>query len=154
MRLTVFIALTLLVNTARATLSNAKLQVIKTIVAAADKVEVPRELLLAICYTESGFRTSGVTHQDGTYVSIGVCQIQLPTALYVDKVYKHKHKATENRLHDTYTNAFYAAKFLKLKLKQYNNNWYLAADAYNKNNAVSENTEYVKAIKRYLAVYK
>lgn len=111
---------------------------------AADKVEIPREILLALCWNESSFRTKGVTHVDGGTLSYGICQIKLDTAQYMDKVYKHKIPVTAAKLEDPKFNAFYAAKFLKFQFNRYDGDWMLAVDAYNKFNAISTHTQYVK----------
>lgn len=111
---------------------------------AADTAEIPRELLLAVCWGESTFRTHGVTHKDGGTLSHGVCQVKLATAVWMDQVYGHSIKATSKRLEDTKTNAFYAAKYLKYQLERYHGNWKLAVDAYNKGRAVSSRSKYVK----------
>jgi soluble lytic murein transglycosylase-like protein len=117
--------------------------VIKAIIWSADKVEVPRELLLALCWGESSFRTN-VTRLDGKTLSHGICQVKLETAQHMDLVFKHKIKATRERLENTTINAFYAAKYLKYQLQQYDGDWVLAIDAYNKGTAYGANTKYVK----------
>lgn len=62
----------------------------------------------------------------------------------MDDIYNHSTKVTPKTLDNTKINAFYAAKYLKYQLKRYNYNILLAVDAYNKHNAVSENTKYVR----------
>lgn len=129
--------------------------VIKDIIWAADLVEVPRALLLAICWGEGSFRTDAkLTHMDGHSLSYGTCQVKMSLATHMDTVYKHAVKATPNRLSVTKINAFYAAKALKFHLKRYHGNWQLAVDAYNKYTAISENTEYVKKVKKSLEIIK
>lgn len=123
---------------------------INAIIWAADKAEVPRELVLAICWGESNFRTTGVTHIDGDTLSHSICQVKLDTAKWMDRVYKHKVKATPERLENPKLNAFYAAKLLKYQLDRYNDNWPLAIDAYNKGTAVSHDSQYVKKFYKYL----
>jgi soluble lytic murein transglycosylase-like protein len=128
---------------------------IQAIIWAADAVEVPRELLLAICWNESSFRTgSGITHKDGLTLSYGLCQIKLGTAKFMDTIYRHKIKATPKRLRDPRINAFYSAKYLKYQLHRYHNDWKLAVDAYNKHRAQGRNTKYVKRFKKSLALIK
>lgn len=121
--------------------------VIKSVVWAADKVEVPRALLLALCWGE-GWASKSMgkdpTHMDGDTLSYGICQVKLETAEWMDKLYKHKIKATPSRLEDPKINAFYAAKYLKYQLKQYDNSWQLAVDAYNKGSAAGNDTIYVR----------
>ena len=49
-------------------------KVIGDIIWAADKAEVPRELVLTVCWGESNFKTKGVTHIDGATLSHSICQ--------------------------------------------------------------------------------
>jgi hypothetical protein len=118
-------------------------KVVKDIIWSADKVGIPRELLLSICWGESSFRLNQ-THLDGASLSYGICQVKLSTAQYMDKVYKHKHLITSARLENTKINAFYAAKYIHYQLKRYKGDWKLSVDAYNKHNAVSKHTAYVR----------
>lgn len=135
--------------------------VIKQIVWAADKAEVPRELMLALCWGE-GWSTKAKgknpTHIDGkgknATLSHGICQVKLETAQFMDYVYKHKVKATRQRLEDNKVNAFYASKLIKYHLRENNNDWHLAVDAYNKGTAYGDNTKYVKHFKQSLAFIK
>lgn len=119
---------------------------IKSIIWAADKAQVPRELVLAVCWGESSFRTTGVTHVDGETPSYGVCQVKLETAQFIDKFYRLKHKVTPERLNSTMINAFYAAKYLKYQLNRYKQDWKLAVDAYNKGTALGHKTKYVRKV--------
>ena len=119
-------------------------KIIQSIIWAADTAEVPRELVLAVCWGESSFRTKGVTHVDGETPSYGICQVKMETARFMDKLYKHKAKATPKRLEDFKVNAFYAAKYLKYHLDRYDDDWKLAVDAYNKGTAIGHKTKYVK----------
>lgn len=117
---------------------------IKAIIWAADKAEVPRELVLAVCWGESSFRNKLVTHMDGETPSYGVCQVKLETARFMDKIYHHKVKATPKMLDKVGINAFYAACYLRYQLAKYNQDWKLAVDAYNKGHAKGHKTQYVK----------
>jgi soluble lytic murein transglycosylase-like protein len=146
MRNVILILLALLISTEASAKDFEKkyYYIIKDIMWAADKVEIPREILLALCWNESSFRTKGMTHVDGGTLSYGICQIKLDTAQYMDKVYKHKILVTAIKLEDPKFNAFYAAKFLKFQFNRYDGNWMLAIDAYNKFNAIGINTKYVK----------
>jgi soluble lytic murein transglycosylase-like protein len=133
--------------------NKAEYLIIKDIIWAADKAEVPRALLLSVCWTENRFNANNdPTHIDGKSLSYGQCQIKLGTASHMDWVFKHKTKVTAERLKTVKINAFYAAKYLKTKLKKYNGNWQLAADAYNKNIAISVNTKYVKKFNTGLSI--
>jgi soluble lytic murein transglycosylase-like protein len=134
------------------TLLNAQnTQVIEFIVKAADLVQVPRELLLALCWTESSYRTNLPLKMDGASPSIGICQVKEGTALYVDKVYHHKRPATINKLQNPYINALYAAKYLKLQMRRYGGNWQLALDGYNRGYAKSQQSQYVKRVLAHMA---
>jgi soluble lytic murein transglycosylase-like protein len=119
---------------------------IATLTRAANDVGIPPELLIAVAWTESNLRTKHVTHVDGSTPSYGPLQIKLETARWVDKVYHHKHLATPTRLENTYLNAYYAAKYIKLLLSQYNNNWEYAIEAYNIGHAVHGKSQYVHKV--------
>lgn len=120
-------------------------KVVEDIIWAADLVRIPRPLLLTVCWGEGRFRTDArLTHMDGSTLSHGTCQVKLKTAQFMDDIYNHSTKVTPKTLDNTKINAFYAAKYLKYQLKRYNYNILLAVDAYNKHNAVSENTKYVR----------
>lgn len=128
---------------------------IATITKAANDVGIPSELLIAVAWTESNLRTKHVTHVDGSTPSYGPLQIKLETAQWVDKVYHHKNLATPTRLENTYLNAYYAAKYLKLLLSQYNDNWEYAIEAYNIGHAVHGKSQYVhKVMKEVHNVHK
>lgn len=149
MKLRVFILLLaslISCNVAEAKLSKARLQVVETIIKAADKVQVPRELLLAICWTESSYRATLKPRIDGDTESHGICQVKLETAEYMDEVYGHRHKVTRDKLQSPYLNAFYAAKYLRYQLNRYNWDWKKAIDAYNKGHHVSSESEYVQKV--------
>ena len=90
---------------------------------------------------------------DGGSLSHGVCQIKLSTALYMDDVFKHKTRATALRLENPAVNAFYAAKYLKYQMTRYKN-LKLAIDAYNKHNAVSAQSVYVKKYEKNFNIFK
>lgn len=125
--------------------------VIKDIIWAADKVDVPREILLALCWGESSFR-SNVSHMDNGSMSYGTCQVKLETAQWLDKVYHHAHKATAAKLENTKVNAFYAAKYLQYQLVRYDGDWTKAIDAYNagsaQNTRPGKKTKYIKKVEK------
>lgn len=125
--------------------------VIKDIIWAADKVDVPRELLLALCWGESSFRSNS-THMDNGTLSYGTCQVKLATAEWLDKVYHHKNRATALRLEDNKVNAFYAAKYLQYQLVRYDGDWMKAVDAYNAGSAQhlkpGKKTKYIKKVEK------
>jgi len=121
-------------------------QVIDAIIKAADTVEVPRELVLAVCWVESSYRRGLKPKLDGDTPSYGICQVKLITANYMDTVYKHRIKATPKRLQNEYVNAFYAAKYLKYQLTRYQGDVHKAIDAYNKGRVVSVQSVYVRKV--------
>lgn len=116
---------------------------------AAHIVGVPSDLLTAICKTESSLRPIK-SIQDGVTKSYGICQVKLETAQWMDKVYKHKHKATEAILHQPYTNALYAAKYLRLQYLRYHGNWVMAITAYNKGHASPQDRTYFNRVRKVL----
>lgn len=125
--------------------------VIQDIIWAADKVDVPRELMLALCWGESSFRTDkNLNHMDHGSISYGTCQVKLETALWMDRIYHHKVKATAIRLQNVKINAFYAAKYLQYQLVRYDGDWSRAVDAYNAGSAqhTQRDTKYVRKVKR------
>ena len=139
------LALALIGNTALAK-HVTKAEVVDIIVKAADQAEIPRELLLAVCWVESSYRTKLKPRMDGESKSYGLCQIKLETAQFLDDVYKHRIEATEERLANPYVNAFYGAKYLKYQLTRYKGDWRKAVDAYNKGRHVSSESEYVQRV--------
>lgn len=149
MRTILLVSLIFTAHTASADTFNRKhYDVIQSVVWAADKAEIPRSLLLAVCYGESNFNTKKkLTHMDGKTLSFGICQVKLESAQWLDLYCKHKMKVTPLRLNDHKVNAFYAAKLLKYQLKRYKGNWQLAVDAYNKGTAISSKSGYVKRFK-------
>lgn len=129
---------------------------IKDIIWAADAVKVPRALLLAICWGEGAFRSDKeLTHMDGGSLSYGTCQIKMSLAKDMVRLYPNSSKKvplTAENLNNTHTNAYYAALALKFHLQRYDGNWQMAADAYNKYNALGIETEYVKRVNKHLTM--
>jgi soluble lytic murein transglycosylase-like protein len=123
--------------------------VITSIIESADEIEIPRELLLALCWSESSFRTNLPNKLDGKTPSYGICQMKLETAQFIDRYYHNKVKASKQRLLNPKTNARYAAQYLKFQLKRYKGDWRKATDAYNKGRAVSRKSTYVKRITKH-----
>lgn len=119
--------------------------VIRKVMNAAEQSNIPKELLFAVCFVESNYKIVP-PKIDGRTPSYGICQIKLETAQLMDRVYKHRVKVTATRLQDDFTNAFYAAKYLKYQLKRYKGDWKKAIDAYNKGHHVSSNSMYVKRV--------
>lgn len=130
-------------------LTTSQYSVAKDIVWAADKLKVPRPLLLALCWGEGAFRQDAkLTHMDGKSLSYHTCQVKFETAEFMDHWYHNKVKVTDTRLRNTKINAFYAAQHLSYQLKRYHNNWQKAVDAYNKGTAVSAKSRYVKRVQK------
>lgn len=110
---------------------------------AAKEVGVPPDLLSAICYAESHHKVKAYVHADGTgdNHAFGVCQVLLETAEQFgfrdercrDDFTDNKERRTYSncKLFGPYTNAFYAAKYLKYQLDRYNNSWIYAVASYN-----------------------
>jgi hypothetical protein len=110
---------------------------------AAEKVGVPPELLSAICYAESNHRPNAFVYSDGTGTNhaFGACQVLLETAREMGfkddrcendfRYRKQERKWKYCKLFGYYTNAYYAAKYLKRQLKRYENSWIHATAAYN-----------------------
>ena len=126
---------------------------------AADKVGVPVELLSAICWAESRQEPIAYVHGDGSNNNhaYGMCQILYTTALDMGmkkdlgcegdfrtlkalgnagivtipeyEVPERNYKTC--KLFGPYTNAYYAAKYLRWKLDTYNESWISAIAAYN-----------------------
>lgn len=128
-------------------LTKSQFDVAKDIVWAADKSDVPRALLLAVCWGEGSFRKDKkLTHLDGNSLSHGTCQVKLATAKSMDSWYHNRYKATHERLENPKVNAFYAGLYLKYWLKIHNYNWQKAVDSYNKGRLVSDKSKYVKKV--------
>jgi len=116
-----------------------------TIFKAAKFVGVSGHLLAAICFTESHFQNVMV-EDDGNGPSYGICQVKLDTAHHMDEMFNHKNPATAERLMDPYSNAFYAAKFVKYQLARYGGSERMAIDAYNRGYCQNSNSKYVKQV--------
>ena len=130
----------------------SRVRTLDAIVKAAELVEVPTALVLAVCWHEGwglndAKRGKAVLNKpDGATYSYGICQVKLETAQYLDARFKHRTKATPDRLKTDFVNAFYAAKYLKVQLAEYDGDWRLAIDAYNKGSNPKANTEYVRRV--------
>jgi len=94
------------------------------ILAIAKTVGVPGHLMLAICSQESNLKNVLVPHDVGS-PSYGICQIKSNTAKMLG------FKGLPIGLMDPHINVAYAAKYLKMQLKRYDNDWCKAAAAYN-----------------------
>lgn len=116
------------------------------------EVGVPEKLLRAICWSETKFNPEAYNDGDGKGMNhaFGVCQVLLDTASelgfkdsncrrsFLDKIDEYSgvitkvsRKYKDCKLFGLYTNILYAAKYLKVKLVQYDNSWVSAIAAYN-----------------------
>lgn len=118
----------------------------------AKTVGVPGALLLAICSHESnGFKDQFVANDKGT-PSYGVCMVKEDTA----KMFGYTGKS--EGLMNAKLNAKLAAKYLKYQLDRYDNNWCMAAAAYNagtffesrRHPGKPKNFKYVSHVKRHI----
>lgn len=121
---------------------------------AAKKVGVDTNLLKAICWVESKHDATAMNYLDGgPHNSVGLCQVQFRTATYMG------YKGTKEGLLDPYTNAYYAAKYLKYQIKRYDD-VDLAVLAYNagsikyNKDGVIINFEYLTKVKKALEKYE
>lgn len=116
----------------------------KSIKKAANKNKVPPSLLRAICSAESNLDPHAYRFGDGgeKNSAIGMCQILYNTARdygFNDKRCAKSFKGLDKmskiyktcKLFGPYTNAYYAAKYLKFQLDRYDNSWISAIAAYN-----------------------
>lgn len=83
-------------------------------IAASIQYGLPQGLLSSLCYIESTHNIHAIHRDDGTANSVGVCQIQLPTAKGLG------FKGTEKDLMKPENNIKYAAKYLKHQIDRYN----------------------------------
>jgi soluble lytic murein transglycosylase-like protein len=108
--------------------ADSKPDAIKVIITnAAEAVGVSKELLSAICYVESRHKSNSSNINDGKdgKTSHGLCQIKYDTARFVG------YRGSVKGLYDSKINALYAAKYLLYQLRRYNQDYRLAAAAYN-----------------------
>ena len=90
---------------------------------------LPPKLLESLCWVESKHNINAVHHDDGNYDSLGICQIQLPTAQQLG------FKGTVAQLMKPKTNIRYASLYLRHQILRYNNNIEKALVAYNQGSA-------------------
>ena len=110
---------------------------------------LPKDLLKSVCYVESNNNIKVKSIFDGGSYSYGMCQIKLPTARSVGFIGKYK------LLYQPAINIKYAAKYLSLKLNEYNGDIKKSLTAYNRgsyNKGMSDSNKYV--VKVILALYE
>lgn len=129
-----------------------------SILRAAEEVGIPPALLWAVCYSESGLKAAAYVHNDGLQdnSAFGVCQVLYHTAVELgmkpdlkclkdfrtfdeklsggslpedDKTLERSYKTC--KLFGPYTNAYYAAKYLKKQIDRYNGSEISGIAAYN-----------------------
>lgn len=121
------------------------------ILAAAKSAHVAGSLLLAICTQESNLTNAYVMHDNGS-PSIGVCQLKYGTAQMLG------FKGRPMDLMNPYTNASYAAKYLRYQQARYGNDWHKLAASYNAGSYLPSekvpgcprNLKYVQQVKKRL----
>lgn len=87
--------------------------------------ELPRGLLVAVCYVESHHKTNAVHKDDGNSPSIGLCQVKLSTARMLG------YKGSEKGLINPATNVHFAAKYLAYQFFRYKGDIVKAIASYN-----------------------
>lgn len=86
---------------------------------------LPPGLLKAVCFVESKHDVGAIHYNDGNANSVGICQLQLPTA----RVLGFKRSETDLRQVDS--NISFAARYLHRQLWRYHRNIPKAIAAYN-----------------------
>lgn len=84
---------------------------VNLLIAAALAQGVPADIFVSMCWVESNHNQYALSVNDGGEDSIGVCQIKLTTAREVG------YKGGSIGLFDPATNARYAAKYFKKKIR-------------------------------------
>jgi soluble lytic murein transglycosylase-like protein len=108
--------------------------------AAAETNHVPLRLLTAVCMVESRLRPHAINPHDKGSPSYGLCQLKLATAQSVGFIGRHQ------KLYNPFINAYYAAKYLRLKYDKYGHNWVKAVSAYNGAKVISANADYINRV--------
>lgn len=114
-------------------LKHAKADEVKAAIRLAEYTKgIPKNLLKAVCKTESGLDKTALRLKDGgKHTSYGLCQIQYQTAVFL------RYTGDEHGLMNVYTNALYSAEYLKYQYRRYGN-WYDAISAYNSGSATRD----------------
>lgn len=101
-------------------------------------------LLSAICWVESGHKTSAVSVHDGGSPSYGQCQVKLETA----RLMGFRGRVTELWFNPV-VNRTYAARYLRWQLERYEGRVDYAVAAYNAGSVRGgkiKNQRYIKAV--------
>lgn len=114
--------------------------ILTTLKIAALKVQIPFELLRAICTVESGLDTKAFVAVDGLTPSYGVCQVKYKTAKFLGFT------GRASQLNLVHINTYYAARYIKYQLKRYKGDTKKAISAYNRGTAHSSNRKYVSKV--------
>lgn len=93
--------------------------------AASQLNNLPPGLLSALCFVESDHVPTAIHRDDGRHNSVGICQIQLPTARFLG------FKGSETQLRKVDTNISLASDYLGYQLRRYHGNIAKAVSAYN-----------------------
>jgi len=135
-------------------LSIKALAVTDVIIKAANTVGVDSKVLKAICWVESSHNPKAINYNDGNgHNSMGLCQVQYPTAKDMG------YKGTKLGLLEPYTNAYYAAKYLKYQLTRYKDidlailAYNAGSIRYNKKGLII-NFNYLNKVKKALKIYE
>ncbi len=86
---------------------------------------LPEGVMSAVCYVESSHRSQVIHKDDGHGNSVGLCQIKVETARLLGFT------GNQTDLLNPYSNAYWAAKYLKKQLVRYDNDLGKALSAYN-----------------------
>lgn len=86
---------------------------------------LPEGLLSAVCYVESHHNPKAMHHDDGGADSVGVCQIQPPTARLLG------YKGPKAHLRDWPLNIMLAGQYLRRQIDRYDGDVPKAVSAYN-----------------------
>jgi len=86
---------------------------------------LPPGLQSALCFVESSHNVKAVHHDDGSANSVGVCQVQLPTARVLG------FKGSETELYRVDTNVNLSGAYISKQLRRYNGDVVKAISAYN-----------------------
>ena len=138
-----WLILTGLLMTQNATAKPSKKYMHQSFAKAAGRVGVPIALLKAICWAESNHRVKAFVFSDGgkNNHAIGMCQVTYATARELGlrdtrckedfRKRKSERSYANCKLFGPYTNAYYAALYLKSRLDKYGDSWISATAAYN-----------------------